>query len=375
MNWIRTHKWLSACIALVIVGVVSLTAWIAILYGSYQSAVVTTATPPPAAAATPTPTPDPLGPYSILLLGHGGPGHEGGALTDTIMLAYIQPRKETIHLISIPRDVWVQLPLLPNGETKGYKVNAAYAVGKDASQYKNRPQEYTGEGGGGSLAKYAVSQITGIQPTYFMAVNFYAFEEAIDALGGISVRVSQGFDDPYYPLAGEEKNTCEKSEEEIAALSATLSGDLLNQEFPCRYEHLFFDAGTQEMDGETALKYVRSRHSTQAGNDFSRAERQQAVLEAVKKKVIALNFFPKIVPLVQSLSRNLQTDIDSPTFSALLVKAPELQTYTIEHIVLSESNVLKSARSSDGQYILEPKNLDTSEWQEIHQFIQEKTEE
>ncbi|MDQ5951128.1 MAG: polyisoprenyl-teichoic acid--peptidoglycan teichoic acid transferase [Patescibacteria group bacterium] len=209
MNWIRTHTWLSVGIAAAITAVIGLTAWMAVIYGSYQSAVVTTATPPPQAAATPTPTPDPLGPYSILLLGHGGPGHDGGSLTDTIILAYIQPRKETIHLISIPRDLWVELPLLPNNQTKGYKVNAAYAVGKDTSQYLDRPEAFAGDGGGGSLAKYAVSQITGIEPTYFMAVNFYAFEEAIDALGGISVRVPQGFDDPDYPIAGEENNTCE----------------------------------------------------------------------------------------------------------------------------------------------------------------------
>lgn len=378
MNWIKNHIAASIVIALVSFTVIAISAWGIIAYSSYQSSVVETKSLPttPDPSATPTPTPDPLGPYSILLLGYGGPGHDGGSLTDTIILAYIQPRKETVHLISIPRDLWVQLPLLENRETKGYKINAAYAIGKDLRQYPKRPEEFSGAGGGGSLAKHALLQVTGVEPNYFLAVNFYAFEQAIDTLGGISVRVPFGFDDPYYPIAGEEDNTCEKSEEEITALTATLSGDLLNQQFECRYEHLYFDAGTQEMDGETALKYVRSRHSSQAGNDFSRAERQQAVIEAVEKKVIAVNFFPKIVTLLQSLSRNLETDIDSATLSEFILKAPELQNYSIERVVLSEENVLQSSRSSDRQYVLVPKGSspENPDWEIIRQYIQEQVE-
>lgn len=378
MQWISEHKWLALGIGILCLVVIAISANAFILFSSYQSAVVTTDTLPEPAApnATPSPTPDPLGPYSILLLGYGGPGHDGGALTDTIILAYIQPRKESIHLISLPRDIWVNLPLLPNNQTKGYKINAAYAIGRDPRQYKERPTEFTGDGGGGSLAKYAVKQITGIEPTYFMAVNFFAFEQAIDELGGIAVRVSQGFDDPYYPLAGEEKNACGKSEEEIAALSATLSGDLLNQQFNCRYEHLYFDAGLQEMDGVTALKFVRSRHSNQAGNDFSRAERQQAVIEATKQKIITLNFLPKIMPLLQSLARNLETDIDATTLSSLLSKAPEIEKYSVHRVVLSENNVLKASRSPDGQYVLLPDTATDSAqpWQPVAEFILKETE-
>lgn len=370
MHWIKNHKVLAIVSVLLLSVVLTITILAVVTWQGYQSTVVETTTHyDPEASPTPTPTPDPLAPYSILLLGHGDPQHAGGSLTDSMILAYIQPRKQSIHLISLPRDIWVELPLLADDEKKGYKINAAYAIGKDPRQYPERPEAFTGEGGGGSLAKYAVATVTGIEPNYFVAVNFYAFSSAIDALGGVTVRVPTGFDDPYYPIEEEKLNDCGLSPEDIAALTATLSGELLISHFPCRYEHIFFDAGPQPMDGETALKYVRSRHSTQSGNDFARAERQQLVIEAAKKKIFSINFLPKIVPLINSLSQNVRTDIDASKMAEFIGDADELNGYTIHRVVLSESNVLKAGRSADRQFILMPKDGD-QQWEEIHQFIQ-----
>ncbi|PIY78915.1 MAG: hypothetical protein COY81_05410 [Candidatus Pacebacteria bacterium CG_4_10_14_0_8_um_filter_43_12] len=372
------NKWfLIGSVMVLLIGLTIVVAvWV--LYASYSKSVVTTAElTSPHPNPTPTPTPDPLDPYSIALLGYGGPGHDGGALTDTIILAYIQPRKKSIHLITIPRDIWVELPLLPDGQTKGYKLNAAYAVGTDETQFKDRPVEFTGKGGGGSLAKYALAQVTGINPTYFFALNFYAFEHALDQLGGIEVRVPQGFDDPFYPIETEKNNTCTKSEEEIAALSATLSGDLLAEQFLCRYEHLYFEAGFQLMDGATALKYVRSRHSSQSGNDFSRSQRQLAVIEAVKKRVLNLNFVPKILPLIQSLSANIQTDIDATNLTELIAASKELEDYSIDRVILSEKNVLQSSRSADRQYILtaQPSAQSAQPWSSVHQYVLDQVDQ
>ena len=365
MHWFKTHKIIAISIFLLVSLILTLTVFAVVSWKGYQSAVVTTTVHRDPETS---PTPDPLGPYSILLLGHGDPQHAGGSLTDSMILAYIQPRKKSIHLISLPRDIWVELPLLPDGEKKGYKINAAYAVGKDPRQYLERPEAFRGEGGGGSLAKYAVSTVTGIEPDYFVALNFYAFSSAIDALGGITVSVPQGFDDPYYPIEEEKENDCGLPPEEIAALTATLSGNLLIDHFGCRYEHIYFDAGPQPMDGETALKFVRSRHSTQSGNDFARAERQQVVIEAVKKKIFSINFLPKIIPLINSLSQNISTDIDTAKLTELIGDAEELKSYDIYRVVLSESNVLKSGRSRDRQYILLP-NAGDQNWDEIHAFI------
>lgn len=373
MNWLLRHKIFSGFLLFFVVVILTFTIFSVLAWSSYNNAVVETKNHiEPAVSPTPSPTPDPLAPYSILLLGHGDPGHDGGSLTDSMILAYIQPRKESIHLISIPRDIWVELPLLKE-EKKGYKINAAYAIGKDQKQYPDRAEAFKGEGGGGSLAKYAIDTVTGIQPTYFVAINFYAFAASIEALGGVEINVKQGFDDPFYPLEEEKNNDCSHSEEEIAALTATLSGDLLIAEFPCRYEHLYFEAGPQMMDGKTALKFVRSRHSTQAGSDFSRAERQQSLIEAVKKKIFSINFIPKIIPLIQSLSQNIRTDIDISTLKKLISDAETLKDYSIERVVLSESNVLESARSSDRQYILLPKKRnDETDWQSIHKYINDQ---
>src|SRR5690606_22235607 len=142
-----------------------------------------------------------------------------------------------------------------------WKLNAAYQIGSSDKNYSRKLPQFTGAAGGGELAKYAVSKILGQPVQHFVALSFAGFTKSIDVLGGVQVRVNNTFDDYWYPIEGEEDNSCGRSEEDIAALTATLSGNLLEQSFPCRYEHLHFDAGVTPMDGETALKFVRSRHS------------------------------------------------------------------------------------------------------------------
>lgn len=327
-----------------------------------------------------TPTPDPLAAYTIALLGHGSPGHQGGLLTDSIMLVHIAPRAERVTLLSVPRDIWVELPLIQTAEgteTRGYKINASYAIGKDLRQYPDRPEQFGGKAGGGMLASYALERVTGLPIKYFVAVNFDAFKQAIDQLGGIDVRVPRGFVDPYYPLAGKEANTCGFSEETIAALTATLSGELLDQAFTCRFERLMFDAGKQTMDGETALKYVRSRHAPESGGDFNRALRQQSVVEALKDKIISLQFIPKIPQLLTTLSRNIETSIPPDQIHVWINSADTLQTYEISHIVLTSETVLTHGRSSDGQYILQPADPSEGEnpWLNVHGWIDEQLQE
>ena len=120
------------------------------LYGwNIYKKVNTTSTPAASTTATPEPTPDPDRPVSFLLMGYGGGGHEGGKLTDTMMVVYVQPKLQQIDLISIPRDLWVSFPV--NGETESYwKINAAYALGSDDRNYPHKLAQYTGPGGGGN---------------------------------------------------------------------------------------------------------------------------------------------------------------------------------------------------------------------------------
>jgi len=330
-------------------------------------------------ADEPPATPDPFAPYAIALLGHGDPGHDGGLLTDSIMIVLVQPRAQRIHLVSLPRDIWVELPLIETEQgtqTKGYKINAAYAIGKDLRQYPQRPEAFSGDGGGGALAQYAIEQVTGISVKYFLAVNFSAFEQTVDQLGGLSVRVPRGFIDEFYPISEEIENDCGLSEEDIAAITATTSGEQLMQAFPCRYERLVFDAGTQLLDGATALKYVRSRHSPQSGGDFNRAARQQAVVEALKERVLSLGFVPKIPGLLLTLSRNIETNIPPQQIDEWASMADELAAYPIDRTVLSTENVLKHGRSSDRQFILVPQDASNEEfpWLGVHEWLQAEIE-
>ncbi|MBI4137030.1 LCP family protein [Candidatus Roizmanbacteria bacterium] len=320
--------------------------------------------------STPTPTPDPLAPYSILLMGYGGGGHDGGYLTDTMIVAHVRPRDKTVHLISLPRDMWVPLPLGKDGDGIFWKVNAAYAFGRDQNQYTDRPELYTGEAGGGNLAKYAAEYVTGLPVRYFAVLSFAGFEESIDTLGGVDVEVPHTFEDTLYPVEEEKENDCGKTPEEIEEITATMSGDLLEEQFPCRYETISFTKGTTHMDGITALKFVRSRKSKTYGGDYNRSLRQLALIEAIKEKVISINFIPKIIPFMNSLTRDMQTDIGASDFKTILDTHPKPEEFTMETISLTTDNVLVESRSNDGQYILVPKE-NKDDWTSVHNFIQE----
>ena len=106
------------------------------------------------ATLPPTPIVDTPDTFNILLLGYGGAGHSGGGLTDSITLANVDTKEKTATLVSIPRDLWIALPVDYDNK-QNYKINAAYAIGGDDNKYPNKKPVYQGEDGGGELAKYA----------------------------------------------------------------------------------------------------------------------------------------------------------------------------------------------------------------------------
>ena len=318
---------------------------------------------------TAAPTPDPLAPYSILLLGYGGGVHEGGATTDSIVVAKIDPRKEIVNLISIPRDLWVPIPI--NGdETKNFKINAAYPIGLSDKQYPNKRVEFTGKAGGGELSKSVVEKVVGFKIDYFAALDFNGFVKVVDILNGIDIKVERAFDDPFYPLEIGITDTCGKTVEDIKAISATMSGEKLEQQFNCRYENLHFDKGLQHMNGVTALKFARSRHSPQDGGDFNRAARQRLVIAAIRDRVISIGFVPKIISTINALTGSLTTDIDFTKMNELVTKIPTISKYKINSIALTDQNVLINAVTQGRQYILSPKAGENN-WDEIHKFIED----
>jgi anionic cell wall polymer biosynthesis LytR-Cps2A-Psr (LCP) family protein len=319
---------------------------------------------------SPTPTPDPLAPKNILLMGYAGGNHEGATLTDTIIIAQVDPRKESITLISIPRDLWVPIPV-ESGKTEKFKINAAFAVGLDDKKYPNKEGKYKGVAGAGTLAKETVQLVTGLKIDNFVAINFEGFKKVIDVLGTIDVNVPDTFEDKYYPLQGKENDTCGKSEEDLKMLNATMSGQLLEKEFTCRFETVKFDKGKVSMDSETALKFVRSRHSETNGNDFARSVRQQALLIGIKNKLLRLGTIPKIVPILNTVSKYVLSDIDIKTAVDIITEQPIPKTIEVKTISLSIDNVLQEALSTDRQYILTPKDSEDN-WIVVHDYINEQ---
>lgn len=343
------------------------TAVLAYAYFTYQQVVVASAPTDTGQAADSEAGIDPLRPYNILLLGHGDANHSGGEITDTMIVAHIAPKTETITLISIPRDIWVGLPLDP---TTPYhrKINHAYAIGNNDRDYQ-KVSRYTGRAGGINLAKDMVFQVTDLLIDYTVAINFSAFQNSIDTLGGVTVDVPIGFTDNFYPLPGEEDNPCGWEDEDIEAMTATMSGFLLEQQFPCRYESISFRTGPQQMNGQTALKLVRSRHSDTHGNDFNRSTRQQAVIKGIQSQLVDFNTLPKLIPLINQLSSSVRTDFNISSIPTLWTLYSSWSDYEIRSVNLSTDNVLIESWSQDRQYILLPESGD-QDWTSVHGFIQ-----
>jgi LCP family protein required for cell wall assembly len=320
---------------------------------------------------TPTPTPDPNKPFAVALMGYGGGTHEGGTLTDSILVAQFVPSEKKVKLISIPRDLWIPLPV-GVGITKMSKINAAYTIGLDDKRYPDKEIQFTGLAGGGQMAKTVLSQVLNIPIDNFITINFIGFIKTIDTLGGIDVNVQKTFTDLLYPIEEKKEDLCDKSPEEITALTATVSASKLEEYFTCRYETLHFDKGLQHMDSLTALKFVRSRHSPEDGGDFNRSARQKLVIEAVRKKIISLNFVPKLIPFVNSLAGNLTTDINLDQMQKFISRADEFQNYQIESFPITDKNLLIITNSTDHQSILVPK-IGENNWTDIQKFVSQPT--
>ncbi len=304
-------------------------------------------------------------PITIALLGYGGGTHDGAYLTDSMMVIHINPKIQKIFLISIPRDLWVKIPT--DGETSSYwKINAAYELGLDDANYPNKQAQFKGQDGGGHLAEYMVSQVTGFPIDYFIGMDFSGFKHTIDSLGGVDINVETAFTDSQYPIDGKEADLCGHQSSEIPVLDTQAASTSPELVYPCRYENLHFDAGLQHMDGERALSYVRSRHSLQDGTDFGRAKRQRNLLIAVKQKILSTAFIPHILPFMTSLGDDFKTDLTLDEVKTFIQSINTLNKYKIE--TLSIQDYLADATSNDGQAILQPKDgLDN--WTSIHTYI------
>jgi len=253
---------------------------------------------------------------NILLLGIGGGQHDGPNLTDTIIFASIDPKLKKITLVSIPRDFW-------SPELQA-KINTAYAFGEEREK-----------GGGLELSRSVVEKILGQEIDYVLRIDFQGFVRAVDLIGGLDINVERELDDYEYPLSGKEEDTCGRLDEELEAL-ATASSQL--EAFPCRYEHVHFDTGLQHMDGERALKYVRSRHAVGVeGSDFARSKRQEKVITAFRDKVFSLGTIlnpVKVLHLYEVLKDSIATDIQEKEYDDFIKLAQKMKGSTAESVIL-----------------------------------------
>lgn len=290
---------------------------------------------------------------NILLIGYGGAGHQGGMLADLIQIAHLDFEKKTLAFISIPRDLEIKLE---NGNYR--KINTVFS------------SHMTGTNpivNAGQITKELLSSVTNLNIKYFIAIDFVGFQRLVGReLASIEVEVSENFVDQWYPIEGKELDPCGHSNEEIAHLTATLSGFELEKQFACRYEEINFPAGVRKMEGGDALKYVRSRHSS---SDFDRSRRQVEVLTGIKKKLFALEALKNIPQFFKQVNQHVHTDFDLTIlqyFAPLLINANE---FTIRNINLSTENVLNSSNSSNG-FVLVPKT-GYNNWTELQHFIQQ----
>ncbi len=255
---------------------------------------------------------------NVLLLGIGGGNHDGPNLTDTIILANIDQKKDKVTLISIPRDMW-----FPDIDQK---INAAYAIGQ-----AKKP------GLGLLMAEAAVGKITGQEIDYGVRIDFSGFVKAVNLVGGLDINVDNTFDDYQYPIDGMENASCGHTQAEIQAMSND-SQDQLVKDFPCRYKHLHFNKGPQHMDGETALEFVRSRHATGVeGSDFARSKRQEKVIKAFKDKILSPQTLlnpSKIISLYDTLKSSIDTDISQNEYDDFIRLAEEMKNAKIQSAVI-----------------------------------------
>jgi LCP family protein required for cell wall assembly len=262
------------------------------------------------------------GRVNLAFLGYGGPGHDGPYLTDSMLVVSLDRDTGQSALISVPRDLWVQVP--PNSGQYA-KLNTAYAYGI----YNGGPYV------GGKLADEKLTEILGMNVPYFISIDFGGFQEMVDAMGGVDIDVPDTF---------------------VASLS------------PEHYGARRFYAGEQHMDGATALLFARARYCEPPAeaSDFARSLRQQILMRAIAarlKSPLHWNAIPGVMDALQSrvvtnLSlRDLYTIYSSVDFGQA------------KHIALTNQNVLVDAVSGDGQDILLPRNGD---WGLIVQYVQQQ---
>ena len=267
------------------------------------------------------------GAVNFLLLGAPGQGNDAPDLTDTILLARLDPTKNKIYLFSLPRDLLVKTP-----DNDNYtKFNALYAFNKN-----NNGHEFD------ALIK-KTQDITGLTIDHYVFVDLQTVRQLVDIFGGINIMVQK---------------------------------DILDAAFPGpnhSFQTFAIKAGWRYLDGATALKYLRTRSSL--GGDFDRTARQQSVLQALKQKVLALNFWDvsEFLEIYSALSSNIKSDLNLWQIKNYWEAIKNIPGENVIKSELNNQNLLTAGQMNLGgkmASILQPK-AGMENYDEIKKYIAE----
>lgn len=286
------------------------------------------------------------GRVNILLAGNSAddPGHGGAELTDSIMIASINTKDKTGYLMSIPRDLYVNIP------DYGYaKINEAYQDGK-----KDGFKEAGYAEGGMGLLEKTISQNFGIDFHYYALVNYTALEQAVNAVGGIKVTIEstdpRGLYDPSRDLQ---------------------TGQAL----------VNLPNGEVTLDGRQALGLARARGHARGAygygqGDFVRTQNQRKVLLGIKDKAASMSTLSnpvKLGQLMDSLGGNLTTDLKSSEVKRLYKLSKEIPSSSVQSASLNDANdknLLQFYTNRSGQSTLVPA-AGIDDYSEIRAYIRQ----
>ena len=228
---------------------------------------------------------------NIILLGTDRRDNEPDVTrTDTLLIVSIDPVTKSAGVLSLPRDLWVNIP--------GYgfeRVNTAFEIG-----------EFQKKGGGPALLRKTIEGLLGVPIHHYALVGFTGFRKVVDQLGGVVVDVERPFRDDEFP-----------------------SGNYGTR-------RILFQTGLQVLDGETALWFVRSRH---ADSDFGRNRRQRQFLLAVRQQALQLNMITKAPAMLSSIMDSVKTDLRTTEILSLARVAKDVETSKLVSRAVDESMV------------------------------------
>lgn len=263
---------------------------------------------------------DRFGHTNVLLLGQGDADHDGIDLTDTIMIASIDPgATKSAVLLSLPRDLYF---LSTERMGKG-RINSLYRDFKALLRSQEEEEKAASERAMRELAD-EIGRAIGVEIHHVVKVDFLGFIQGVDAIGGVDVEVPSPLVDTEYPGPN------------------------------YTYETFQLDAGLQHLDGETALKYARSRHST---SDFDRSRRQQQLLSALGEKVKGEKLFTRpgqILSLLKILQNHVETTLTTGEMVSLGALARDIDRSNILSEQLNIANGLYDAFSEPGGLLYTP---------------------